>query len=53
MSRDIFFSNTSLGVHHYILEKTAEKAGAYRVVARLPKTERKQKEGTIHGTTGS
>jgi hypothetical protein len=30
-------------VHHYILEKTAEKAGAYRVVARLPEFERKQK----------
>jgi hypothetical protein len=40
-------------VHHYILDKTAEKAGAYRVVARLPKTERKQKEGTIQETTGS
>jgi hypothetical protein len=44
-----FFTNTRLGVHHYILEKTAENAGAYRVVARLRKTERKQKERTIQG----
>jgi hypothetical protein len=38
-------------MHHYILEKTAENAGAYRGVARLRKTERKQKEKTIQKAT--